>query len=689
MTYVITLGGQSVNLPEKIATKVNLNGNNLPNETSMARGEDTLKRKYSMRMRSDGVTRNDYLESNYRSMTITKIKFVLAVIPTAFFLCSACDRPQKVAETPNIVWITSEDNSTHYMELFDPNGAPTPNIEWLANNGLTFRNAYSNAPVCSVARSTLISGCYGPRVGAQYHRKMVQVSMPSGLKMFPQYLREAGYHTTNNHKEDYNFYKGDSVWDESSKEASWKNRQPGQPFFHVINFTNSHESSLHFTEAQMDAYTTFTDPQSVKVFPNHPETELFRYTNAYYRDRIMVVDTLVGKVLDELRGEGLLENTIVFYFADHGGVLPGSKGYLYETGLHVPLVVFVPEKYRSLVPIAPGEEIQGFVSFVDFAPTVLNLAGIEVPQQMDGAPFLGPGINEAAINSRDLSFSYADRFDEKYDLVRAVRKGRYKYIRNYQPFNFDGLMNNYRYKMLAYQQWDSLFKAGSLNETQALFFQTKPVEMLYDLEVDPHETANLAADPDHQIALTEMRDLLNQWMIQNPDLSLYPEHHLIENAFDDPVTFGQAHQSDIAKYLEVANLSLGEFDQVKQQLESSLQSSDPWERYWALITCNSFEQEAREFQEIIERISHSDNELINRVRAAEYLGLSDLRNPGDVMLESLYTATDPAEALLILNSIVLMESFNYQYEFDIDTAKLHANVREHDQVQRRIQYLTM
>ena len=588
---------------------------------------------------------------------------------------------------PNIVWITSEVNSSHSLKLFDPNGAPSPNIEWLARNGLTFKNAFSNAPVCSVARSTLISGCYGPRVGSQYHRKMVQVPMPSGLKMFPQYLREAGYYTTNNHKEDYNFIKGDSIWDESSKEASWKDRRPGQPFFHVVNFTNSHESSLHFTAAQMDAYTPITDPQSVKVLPNHPETALFRYTNAYYRDRIMVVDTLVGKVLDELRGEGLLENTIVFYFADHGGVLPGSKGYLYETGLHVPLVVFVPEKYRSLVPITPGKEIQGFVSFVDFAPTVLNLAGIGVPPQMDGAPFLGPGIDETALNGRELSFSYADRFDEKYDLVRAVRKGSYKYIRNYQPFNFDGLMNNYRYKMLAYQQWDSLFKAGSLNETQASFFQTKPVEMLYDLEMDPYETMNLAYNPDHYEILAMMRQTLEGWIAGMPDLSFYPEHHLIEDAFKNPVDFGQAHKWQIIKYQEVANLALGEFDQVKQGLEASLQSSDPWERYWALVTCSSFGQEARAFQEVIEKISHHDDELINRVRAAEYLGMNKLNNPDDVILESLYTATDPAEALLILNSIVLMESFNYQYEFDIDVAKLHTSVREHDQVQRRIQYL--
>jgi hypothetical protein len=264
-----------------------------------------------------------------------------------------------------------------------------------------------------------------------------------------------------------------------------------------------------------------------------------------------------------------------------------------------------------------------------------------------------------------------------------------KYIRHFQPHNFDGLMNNYRYKMLGYQEWDSLYRTGSLNEVQSTFFQTKPVEMLYDLEADPYETVNLVADPDRGTILTEMRNHLDQWMIQMPDLSLYPEHHLIENAFNDPVVFGRDHQSQITRYLEVANLSLSEFDQVEDKLESSLQSSDPWERYWALQSCINFGQQARGFQGLIEKISAYDIEPINKIRAAEYLAINKLKTPVKVMLEVLYGSTKPAEALLVLNSIVLMESHSYQYQFDIDPDRMQESVREHDQVQRRIQYLTM
>ena len=289
---------------------------------------------------------------------------------------------------PNIVWITSEDNSKHYMKMFDDNGIETPEIQTLADHGVTFTHAFSNTPVCSAARSTLISGCYGPRVASHYHRKMMKVPMPGTLEMFPAYLRKAGYYTTNNNKEDYNFFKADNVWDESSKKATWRNRKEGQSFFHVRNFTTTHESRLHFNEEKMNALTPKTDLESFVIQPNHPQTELFKYTNAVYRDSIQLLDQKIGKVIDELEKDGLLENTFIFYYGDHGGVLPGSKGYLYETGLHVPLVVYIPTKYKHMVDAEIGTKIGGFVSFVDFGATVLNLAGIEIPEEMDGLPFV-------------------------------------------------------------------------------------------------------------------------------------------------------------------------------------------------------------------------------------------------------------------------------------------------------------
>ena len=611
----------------------------------------------------------------------------------AILLCAitiiSCQTKPKEELPPNIVWITSEDNSKHYQKLFDDNGIPTPNIESLAKEGLIFSRAFSNAPVCSVARSAIISGCYGPRIGTQFHRKMAVVPMPDSLKMFPSYLRQAGYYTTNNSKEDYNIIKSDGVWNESSKKASWKNRAENQPFFHVFNIGVSHESSMHFTAQGMDTIATETDINSFKIQPNHPDTDLFKYTNALYRDKIREMDRQVGKIIKELKEDGRLDDTFIFYFGDHGGVLPGSKGYLYETGLHVPMVVHVPKNYRHLVKSQIGSTINGFVSFIDLAPTVLNLAGISIPKEIDGTAFLGKDIESEELNSRNETYSYADRFDEKYDMVRAVRKGKYKYIRSYQPFNYDGLMNNYRYKQLAYQEWQSLYNDGKLNELQSAFFEARSPEMLFDIDTDPYETKNLADDPAYATTLITMREKLASWVKEMPDLSFYPEHYLIEKAFGNPVEFGKKHKEEIQKYTEIADLNLLNFDDAKNSLTTALKSSDPWDRYWAIIACSTFGPQAIGMESQIREMASTDPELINRVRAAEFLGIVKKLDPSTVMTNSLYESDKPSEALLILNSIVLMNSGKYNYKFNIQLDKIAKTVAEDSEVQLRLKYLNI
>jgi arylsulfatase A-like enzyme len=431
------------------------------------------------------------------------------------------------------------------MQLFDEHGVKTPNIERLAEHGVLFTRAFSNAPVCSAARSTLISGCYGPRMASHYHRRQEKVPMPEGIQMYPAYLKKAGYYTTNNSKEDYNIIKPDNVWDDSSNKATWRNRAEGQPFFHIQNFTTTHESRLFFTDEEMNSDDTLTQRDECFVFPNHPNTDVFKYTNARYRDKIITLDRQVGDVINELEKDGLLENTFIFYYADHGGVLPGSKGYLMEVGLHVPLVVYIPPNYKHLVNFKPGAQTDGFVEFVDFAPTLLNLAGIDIPEGMDGQAFLGKNISKNELEDRNITYGYADRFDEKYDMVRSVRKENLKYMRNYQPFNFDGLWNNYRYRQTGFRQWLELYKKGELNDVQAQFYKTKAPEALYDLNNDPYETNNLAEDPQYKSQLNEMRQELDNWLKSMPDLSFYPEFYLVNNAFDNPVAFGQENKNKI------------------------------------------------------------------------------------------------------------------------------------------------
>ncbi len=575
--------------------------------------------------------------------------------------CSFNSKSEEKLPPPNIVWLVSEDNSMHYLKMFDDNGIATPHIESLATQGLTYTRAFSNAAVCSAARSTIISGCYGPRLASHYHRKIEKVPMPESVEMFPAYLKKAGYYTSNNSKEDYNFIKADNVWDESSNKASWRNRAENQPFFHVFNTTITHEGKLHFKKNSLKNNPTTTDKESFKVQPNHPNTDLFKYTNAFYRDKIVQMDNKIGEVIQQLKEDGLYEDSFIFYYGDHGGVLPGSKGYLYETGLHVPMVVHVPEKYKHLVPNKIGSKVNGFVSFVDLGPTVLNLAGIEVPEAMDGKPFLGKNVSLENVNNRDETFSYADRFDEKYDMVRALRKGKYKYVRNYQPFNYDGLMNEYRYKQLAYKEWAKLYEAGELNEIQSHFYVSKPAEQLFDVEKDPYETINLAEDPAYKHTVISMRERLNSYMADLPDLSFYPEHILIKNAFENPEKFGLDHKNDISKYMGIADLSLSNFIDAKSSLKKALNSTDPWERYWAIIVCSTFGNECVEFASEIKEIAKSDPESINKIRALEYMGLVLNENPLKNMAAILSESDDPAESLLILNSMVLMTDGEFAY----------------------------
>lgn len=589
------------------------------------------------------------------------------------------------ADKPNVLWIMSEDNSKHYLKLFDEDGAPAPNIEKLAAHGLAFDRTFSNAPVCSVARTTLITSCYGPRIGTQFHRKSELAAMPEGLRMFPSYLREAGYYTTNNSKKDYNAIETKDTWNESSGKAHWRNRpDKAQPFFHVQTWTDSHESSLHFSAELMQNEATKTDSASVKLSPIHPDTPTFRYTLARYHDRMGVIDQKVGDLVAQLEEDGVLEDTFIFYFGDHGGVLPGSKGYPYERGLHVPLVVRIPENWKHLVDAERGSRVSGFVSFIDFGPTVLNLAGLDVPEQVDGKAFLGKDVSLAEVNQRDEAFGYADRMDERYEMVRTVRKGNFKYIRHYEGFYPDGLQNNYRYKMLAWEDWRTQFKAGKLNEVQAAFFEPKPAESLYDVEADPWETNNLAGDPAHAETLKQLRANLEKHVKGMPDLSFYPENVLVEKAMGNPVSFGQEHADEIAQLVDTADLALLSFKEASPKIVEALDSENAWVRYWALTALCQFGEEAKAIAPGV-RKSLADSERLNRVRAATFLALVGEEDPIPTFKEALKTSDSEVESLIISNMAVLIQDHGPKIDLDLTTSDFGQPGGE---VGRRIWYLT-
>ena len=602
---------------------------------------------------------------------------VLAVSPWFAEQSHAADRP-------NVVWIVSEDNSHHYLKHFFESGAPTPNIEAMAAHGITFDHAFSNAPVCSVARSTLATGCLGPRIGTQFHRKHTIATLPQGLRMFSELLRDAGYYTSNNSKTDYNATPSKEAWDESSRTASWrKRRSPNQPFFHMESHAQSHESSLHFSQEVFENEETTTDPESVKLADYFPNTAKFRYTHARYHDRMAVIDEIVGSTISKLKEDGLLEDTFVFYFGDHGGVLPRGKGYIYESGLHVPLVVRVPDKWQHLIDRKNGSRAPGFVSFIDFGPTVLNLAEVKVPEQMDGIPFLGKGITAVEVDARDECYGYADRFDEKYEFIRSLRKGKYQYIRYFQPFLPDGLQNNYRYRMLAFTEWRDLYKDGKLTGSQLQFFQSKPVEQLFDAEADPHEINNLASDPRYANVLKDLRTRLATQMRALPDLSFYPESKLV-SVMGDPVGFGQKHKAEITQMADIHDLAFLPFSAAEARLIAALESDNVWLRYSAAMTCSEIGAEATSLAEKVIPLIH-DNSLVVRIRAAEFLGLINTIDPQPILADIVNRTSNPVEAGEALNSIVYFRDC-HQPAYPIDAVLLKP-VTTSDIITRRIDYL--
>lgn len=590
-------------------------------------------------------------------MKKNNIPFVLGCALSTHFVVPSAMAVDTEKERPNFVWLMAEDVAPQFVGLYNQGkGAQTPNLEQMAREGLVFNNAYSNAPVSSAARSTLITGCYAPRLGVSWHRKLEVVSMPEGLDMFPTYLRRAGYHTSNAAKTDYNCMLDEQAWDQmAGKMGEWRKRpNKKQPFFFVRTNATCHESCLHFKEKNRE---TEHNPADVKLLPFHPDTHTFRYTYATFYDRIRKMDEELGRLMEMLEEDGELDNTFIFYFGDNGGSLPGSKGYTGETGLQVPFVVYIPKKWRDRIPLPIGSHVDGFVSFMDFGPTLLHLAGIEVPTEMDGTPFLGTDISMEEMNKRDVVYGYGDRFDELYAFNRTVRKGNFKYSRNFQPYHPKSLYVAYRYKQIAFREWAQLYKDGKLNEVQKRFFEPQGPEELYDLSVDPYETRNLASLPEYADQLKKMRRMLNKNLLTQNDLGVFPESVWLEEGGQNPVEYGRQSHQRIKQLLATADLQLLPYPKAKKKIKKSLASADPVERCWALTACVWNGKQAVEFADKAEKML-DDPCVPVRSRAAVFLITVGRLNSVSPLKKILLEATSGAESLWVLNDMAYIKTNN-------------------------------
>lgn len=489
----------------------------------------------------------------------------------------------EVAAQPNILWITSEDMNAFLGAYGDP-VAKTPNLDRLAAEGVRYQHAYSTASLCSPSRSCLITGMYATSLGTQHLRS--EMTVPDYVKGFPKYLREAGYYCTNNKKEDYNFVDT-TIWDESSGKAHWRNRAEGQPFFSVFNFETTHQSQIFGSDSVF--YQKYgrqltdaerCDPGEVPVPPYHFDSPTVRKLWARYYDLVTIMDRQVGDILQQLEEDGLADNTIVFFYSDHGAGMPRSKRALYDSGLRIPLIIKAPPAWREKLSLPAGTASDELVSFVDFAPTVLHLAGLEIPDHMQGIPFLGPGKQ-----TQEYVFGHADRVDEAYEIARTVRTKKFRYVSNYLPHLPLIQDNFYTDQSEIMQELRRLKAQGNLTPAQAaMWAPTRPAEELYDVENDPHEVNNLAGRPEYQDVLIKLRRAQRQWAIDTYDSGLLPEPYMHKLGAGGTVAeaIRQPELFPIERVLSVTDQMLEKEWEANETLPL-LQDKNPVIRYWAAM----------------------------------------------------------------------------------------------------------
>ena len=578
---------------------------------------------------------------------ITRRRFIKASCLSGMAMALSRQLPGETPKPakPNFLWITSEDNGP-FLGCYGDSFATTPHLDKLASEGALYENAFANAPVCAPARFTIITGTYAPAMGTQHMRSTNAI--PARIRFLPQYLREAGYYCANNPKEDYNTLKPAGAWNESSGRAHYRKRATGQPFFSVFNLAVSHESSIHKSSG-----TLKHDPARVVLPPYHPDTPEIRHDWAQYYDKVQEMDAQAGKLLRELEEAGLAEDTIVFYFADNGGVLPRSKRFLYDSGTRIPLIIRFPKRFQHLAPGKPGAKLNRLVSFVDLAPTLLNLAGIEIPAHMQGQAFLGPRQQPP----RQYVYLFRDRMDERYDLMRAVRNKRFEYIRNYMPHRIYGQHLEYLWRAPAARSWERAYREGKCNEAQSAFWKTKPAEELYDIKADPHEVRNLAHDPEYRDVLSRMRRANAKWIREIHDTGFIPEAEMLErigkgNAFD----VVQDKEYPLERIIETAEAASENDPGRLPLLLERLRDKESIVRYWAATGCAALGEKAGSAADQIGRVL-SDPCASVRVAAAEAMCRMGRPDQGIPVLIAALKSTNPR---LVLHALNVLESLGQQ-----------------------------
>lgn len=505
--------------------------------------------------------------------------FLACTAACGIYSLEASAANNKKKERPNILWVTFEDTSSYEFGCYGNKDVHTPNADSLAAQGIQFMNAWSVAPQSSPARSSLITGCYAPTYGMDVHP--VSYDTPADI-FFPQRLREAGYYCTNNSKTHYNSTNNNKAcWDECTKTASYNSPKRGkdQPFFAVFNTVTSHMGRVRtfHTDGRRD-YTKEGIYTELLTLPSYvPDLPEVRSDYAGHLEAVQDVDTWLGFFLKDLKDKGLDDNTIIFFFSDHGGCVPRGKGYLYESGLKVPLIAYFPEKWKHLANGKSGKD-NSLVNFTDLGPTVLSLAGVKPTKNMQGKAIFG---EYASKEERKVQFAFAANQLHHFMPVRAVTDGHIKYMRSYIPYRQFALRNYYQWGMPSNKAWDKLVLGNhNTNPDWALTFDAHPAEMLFDLDKDPGELHDLSSSPEYAEVLAKMHNELSNHIRSTHDLGFFLPTSRTGHVLYDVVRKEKYPMEELYKLVEAAGM--GDIASLPL-FEKAIASSHRDMRFWGAV----------------------------------------------------------------------------------------------------------
>ena len=592
----------------------------------------------------------------------------------SIFLMACCifvllASPAVAADRPNILWLSAEDIGPHLgcygYEI------ETPAIDAFSRGSLRFKNAWSTYPVCAPARTTVITGMYATSLGAGNMR--CAAAKPASLKLLPELLRDSGYYCTNNSKKDYNLKDVADVWNQSSSKAHWKNRPEEKPFFAVFNFTGTHESKIRNKNHEQQI-----DPKSVSLFPYWPDTPEVRKDWAQYLDNIQTLDAWFGKHLKSLKDAQIADDTIVLFWGDHGSGMPRHKRFAGDSGLRVPMIVHVPEKWKSLWSneYQAGATSDRLVSFVDLAPTVLRAAGVTVPETMQGSTFLG-----AETTAPKYNYGIRNRMDERNDVSRSITDGKYIYIRNFMSHLPHGQLVVYQQMTPTTSVWHQLFLSGKLNDVQAAFWKPRAKEELYDLEADPHETVNLASEPAKKEKLDQLRAALRKKQLQIVDLDLVPESvlHKFEQETGKPrISYAQSQGFRMQDLLDAAE---------GKSITENLISARVELQYWAIVNLISqADPLSSETQKSISSLMENSPSPTIRVKAAECCLSNDFSSDRAMEVLLLLANMDESNYFVAFNALDCLDRYRERLDED-GFAKIRALKLKPPHIDRGDNYL--